>query len=182
MRSAKSAERRRALPALAALLPLAVAALLAASGCVERDRDVFFHGTNFADKETIVATLDLFRDGVNARDADRLMRAFPEKFRYPDELDPTRIHTYDTMRREWRTFFERATGIDYRYGDLFLRIDEANAQAELSFTRRYRGHAPFLHDVNDTATERVILRKDQSGGWTIAALGARLFPPTVHDK
>lgn len=167
---------------LLALLTFALLALTGATGCIERDKDVFFHGTNFEDKAAVTAVLDRFRDGVNGRDVDKLMSAFPASFRFPDAADPTLIHTFDTMRQGWRTFFERTEGIDYRYEDLFLRIDEANAQADLVFRRAYRGHAPFLHQVDDSLGERIQLVKDASGAWTIAALGPRLLPPTVYDR
>lgn len=175
-------DRPAAAPRLLALLAFALLALTGATGCIEKDEDVFFHGTNYEDKAAVTAVLDRFRDGVNARDADALMAAFPKTFRFPDAADPTIIHTYDTMRQGWRTFFERTEGIDYRYEDLFLRIDEANAQADLIFRRAYRGHAPFLHQVDDSVGERIQLVKDGSGAWTIAALGARLFPPTIYDR
>ena len=169
----------RAVRSLAAIA-LAVAAALA--GCGTRDETAFFSGTNYTDKAAIETVLNQFRDGLNARSIGQVMEVFPDDFVFPDEDDATVIHDVATLRNGYKTFFERSEAIRYSYDDLFLRIDESYAQADLEVSRVYSAHAPFNYQVNDAEYEKIILKKSADGVWRFATLGHRLLPPTVWDE
>ena len=167
---------------LRAALALSLAVLAFAAGCRDKDETSFFHGTNFAAKEEIISLLNDFRDGVNARDADRVLAAWPADFRFPDERDPTLVHSAETLREGWRDFFARADLISYAYDDLFLRVDESNAYADARVRRTYRGHAPFVHTVDDSAYERLYFKTDGAGRWRLSTAPHRLRPPQILDR
>lgn len=175
-----AAPRTRPRTPAALLFALALAAL--AAGCRESDPTTFYHGTNYEAKAAVTATLDAFRDGVNARDADRAMSAWPDAFRFPDESDPALVHTHETMRTGWRSFFARADRVSFGYDDLFLRIDESNAYADVKILRSYRGHAPFVHAVDDAGYERLYFARGDDGAWRFATAPHRMRPPEILDR
>jgi hypothetical protein len=151
-------------------------------GCAENEETVFFTDRNFEDQEVLFSVLNDLQTGINSRNITTLTRHIPPNFSIPDQQDPKIIHNYQRIRTGYLDFFDRTTDINYQFSDIFLKITENTARAELNCSRVFTGHSPFVYTVNDTQTERIFLRKEGDGKWVFTTLPSRLLPPVIADN
>lgn len=154
---------------------------LLGGGCTREDESVYYVDRNFADREKTLQTLQHYLDGINTRDLAVLSRVFPADFISPDAQQPDRVHSRQSILDGFAAFFRRATEIEYRVEDVFVKLAADRARLEFRLGRRYTGHAPFVHQVNDLEVETVYLAPDGEGNWRFQTLPSRMLPPELVE-
>ncbi|HOT75033.1 MAG TPA: hypothetical protein PK467_04555 [Candidatus Wallbacteria bacterium] len=57
--------------------------ILFSTGCIQKDRDVFWVDNNFSDDEPVKAVMTLMKDSINKREISPLLTCFDESLNFP---------------------------------------------------------------------------------------------------
>lgn len=158
-----------------------VCLVLLVAGCTKKDETVFYVDQNFEDRAKVLQVVQYYLDGVNGQDLSTLSRSFVNGFVMPDAQVVDRVHSRQSILDGFAAFFRRATDIEYKVDDVFVKLAENSARIDFKLFRCYQGHAPFVHDVNDVDTETIYLKPDEFGIWRFSTIPHRMLPPELAE-
>ncbi|HPG57759.1 MAG TPA: hypothetical protein PKW98_08060 [Candidatus Wallbacteria bacterium] len=153
--------------------------ILFSTGCVQKDRDVFWVDNNFGDDEPVKAVMTLMKDSLNKREISPLLTCFDEAINFPDALNPSIKVTYRTLMYDYMDFFKKIESIGYEFNDQYIIMSEHTAKVTIKLRKRYKAVSPFSHNVDNTVDETVIITKNASGAWKITKI-SELLPPRIY--
>ena len=153
--------------------------ILFSTGCLQKDRDVFWSGTNYGDDEPVKALMTNLAAGLNRREISAVMNCFDESLNFPDSLNPSIKVTYRTLMYDYLDFFKKIESIGYEFNDQYIILSEHTAKVTIKLRKRYKAISPFSHSVDADVAETVIITKNAAGNWRITQIN-ELLPPRIY--